>query len=104
MLRDTMERPMQFDGKVPEFLAVADEAGMVVDRIGMIGRHDEIAIEPIHAASVFLDDIADCLPIQKVSWHSLDIFQRHVCTFRSEERRVGKECVSTCRSRWSPYI
>src|SRR3546814_20017889 len=23
--------------------------------------------------------------------------------FRSEERRVGKECVSTCSSRWSPY-
>src|SRR3546814_20598742 len=26
----------------------------------------------------------------------------HGCR-RSEERRVGKECVSTCRSRWSPY-
>src|SRR3546814_19315330 len=26
-----------------------------------------------------------------------------VASFRSEERRVGKECVSTCRSRWSPY-
>src|SRR3546814_11666116 len=26
-----------------------------------------------------------------------------VNTARSEERRVGKECVSTCRSRWSPY-
>src|SRR3546814_4088831 len=27
-----------------------------------------------------------------------------ICSFkRSEERRVGKECVSTCRSRWSPY-
>src|SRR3546814_17846070 len=25
------------------------------------------------------------------------------CDLRSEERRVGKECVSTCRSRWSPY-
>src|SRR3546814_17622871 len=24
-------------------------------------------------------------------------------THRSEERRVGKECVSTCRSRWAPY-
>src|SRR3546814_14139009 len=24
-------------------------------------------------------------------------------SFRSEERRVGKECVSTCRSGWSPY-
>src|SRR3546814_15148383 len=23
---------------------------------------------------------------------------------RSEERRVGKECVSTCRSRWSPHL
>src|SRR3546814_14510073 len=23
---------------------------------------------------------------------------------RSEERRVGKECVSTCRSRWSPFL
>src|SRR3546814_15645635 len=23
--------------------------------------------------------------------------------YRSEERRVGKECVSTCRSRWQPY-
>src|SRR3546814_15507957 len=27
----------------------------------------------------------------------------HVERIRSEERRVGKECVSTCRSRWSPY-
>src|SRR3546814_8899227 len=35
------------------------------------------------------------------------ILHRHLhCTEladRSEERRVGKECVSTCRSRWSPY-
>src|SRR3546814_4483714 len=28
---------------------------------------------------------------------------RHSSHVRSEERRVGKECVSTCRSRWSPY-
>src|SRR3546814_8895989 len=28
---------------------------------------------------------------------------RHQVLCRSEERRVGKECVSTCRSRWSPY-
>src|SRR3546814_19387617 len=27
----------------------------------------------------------------------------HRSPCRSEERRVGKECVSTCRSRWSPY-
>src|SRR3546814_16433384 len=29
--------------------------------------------------------------------------KRHPLARRSEERRVGKECVSTCRSRWSPY-
>src|SRR3546814_19103707 len=28
---------------------------------------------------------------------------RYSTTQRSEERRVGKECVSTCRSRWLPY-
>src|SRR3546814_1437215 len=28
---------------------------------------------------------------------------RFLGRMRSEERRVGKECVSTCRSRWSPY-
>src|SRR3546814_11288210 len=32
--------------------------------------------------------------INKENWQQLA---------RSEERRVGKECVSTCRSRWSPY-
>src|SRR3546814_3493736 len=30
-------------------------------------------------------------------------FQFFARLSRSEERRVGKECVSTCRSRWSPY-
>src|SRR3546814_14992077 len=29
-------------------------------------------------------------------------WQHARCPSRSEERRVGKECVSTCRSRWSP--
>src|SRR3546814_12652744 len=30
-------------------------------------------------------------------------FRQGLAAERSEERRVGKECVSTCRSRWSPY-
>src|SRR3546814_5287584 len=32
-----------------------------------------------------------------------ELDQQAVAFRRSEERRVGKECVSTCRSRWSPY-
>src|SRR3546814_9667380 len=31
------------------------------------------------------------------------MFSEPLADDRSEERRVGKECVSTCRSRWSPY-
>src|SRR3546814_18791962 len=31
------------------------------------------------------------------------VFNARADDARSEERRVGKECVSTCRSRWSPY-
>src|SRR3546814_12886075 len=31
-----------------------------------------------------------------------EVRHEFVNTSRSEERRVGKECVSTCRSRWSP--
>src|SRR3546814_15397969 len=34
---------------------------------------------------------------------ALERVGRLVGASRSEERRVGKECVSTCRSRWSPY-
>src|SRR3546814_11039108 len=41
-------------------------------------------------------DRSDCL----LDWEA----QRRVIEKkRSEERRVGKECVSKCRSRWSPY-
>src|SRR3546814_10984989 len=40
-------------------------------------------------------------PLAASAWK----FHRHAgrVVRRSEERRVGKECVSTCRSRWSPY-
>src|SRR3546814_20810353 len=34
---------------------------------------------------------------------TVDIRHPEAEIMRSEERRVGKECVSTCRSRWAPY-
>src|SRR3546814_7066545 len=34
---------------------------------------------------------------------TLDEIRAIMAELRSEERGVGKECVSTCRSRWSPY-
>ena len=34
---------------------------------------------------------------------NVDVQQEDGTIIRSEERRVGKECEVTCRSRWSPY-
>src|SRR3546814_17392726 len=39
----------------------------------------------------------------KIGRVSPPVCREHTCRGRSEERRVGKECVSTCRSRWSRY-
>src|SRR3546814_16904086 len=36
-------------------------------------------------------------------WHAARQYTLDRHQFRSEERRVGKECVSTCSTRWSPY-
>src|SRR3546814_14275954 len=47
----------------------------------------------------FLLDLA-AAPVDAIHRPAADIFL-HIG--RSEERRVGKEGVSTCRSRWSPY-
>ena len=45
-------------------------------------------------------DIAPLFPQLK---KFLDFWQSELDGARSEERRVGKECPSKCRSRWSPY-
>src|SRR3546814_2813467 len=62
-----------------------------------------------------LDDVSSIPPARRfllglLSSQSVSAFDRCSSTWlviswiasRSEERRVGKECVSTCRSRWSP--
>src|SRR3546814_15543783 len=44
------------------------------------------------------ESYADVLPSDNRTSRSMRVSAKQ----RSEERRVGKECVSTCRSRWSP--
>src|SRR3546814_13484590 len=60
---------------------------------------------PASATKVGVGGLATRSQIDRLS---LLIKRRQLCassirSSRSEERRVGKECVSTCRSRWSPY-
>src|SRR3546814_1206494 len=49
-------------------------------------------------SALVLDDVA-----KQMEAGDERIFGVMVVMPRSEERRVGKECVSTCRSRWSQY-
>src|SRR3546814_12916342 len=57
----------------------------------------DLALPADRAAAAFaINDAA----LAEVIGRHLDA---HGVADRSEERRVGKECVSTCRSRWSPY-
>src|SRR3546814_15667531 len=50
-------------------------------------------------------DALQAQDVMRIGWAVHNHFALvHHLTVRSEERRVGKECVSTCRSRWSPYL
>src|SRR3546814_12177150 len=54
--------------------------------------------------AVFLNDASeDFADTRAFLARRIDQVMRFESWKRSEERRVGKECVSTCRSRWSPY-
>src|SRR3546814_3373583 len=66
------------DGE-PQFL------GQVAGELGLAGTR--------RAAEHHVEGLADAV---------LRIGRAALVLVRSEERRVGKECVSTCRSRWSP--
>src|SRR3546814_17679030 len=51
----------------------------------------------------FAVEVVADLRRQHLLGDAFQVVQRLAEGIRSEERRVGKECVSTCRSRWSPY-
>src|SRR3546814_1376263 len=58
---------------------------------------------PISAAQPFISGAISKTINMPNSATVEDCAEAYMQSWRSEERRVGKECVSTCRSRWSPY-
>src|SRR3546814_9818542 len=69
-------------------------------------RMPAIGSKPCTAGQLSLASFSKLLSLSSASFAlSYPCSQPSECTNqrRSEERRVGKECVSTCRSRWSPY-
>src|SRR3546814_9936097 len=66
---------------------------MVADRAGKYGLTSAMRVFLLsYAHTANLHESLGAVPIGRLPGDH-----------RSEERRVGKECVSTCRSRWSPY-
>ena len=71
----------------------------------------EQAVEAYADQGYYNNAIALCGKILRVDPSRTQVFLRlaslhvrkNVLAERSEERRVGKECQSVCRSRWSPY-
>src|SRR3546814_11433148 len=75
---------------------------MALKKAGLTGPNSRIAMEkPIG------HDLPSCREVNEVMGSIFDedrIFRvdHYLGKERSDERRVGKECVRTCRSRWSP--
>src|SRR3546814_5192974 len=82
-----------------EIACLDDETGQILWRHALksysgIARVDNTVIVTDDDGTVWGLDATSGTEI----WKNSDLKYRQ----RSEERRVGKECVSTCRSRWSP--
>src|SRR3546814_4606241 len=69
-----------------------------------IFRRSELRLPSLELQSAFARRVGQRLdaPVEQET-AAVEHDLRHAGLLRSEERRVGKECVSTCRSRWSPY-
>src|SRR3546814_12684808 len=88
------------------FFELAHDVG---DRAGLLADRD---VDALHARRLLVDDRVDrqrglaglTIADDQLALTAADRHHRvDGLVARSEERRVGKECVSTCRSRWSPY-
>src|SRR3546814_14932389 len=76
------------------------EWGVRLDEALFLGGRAKGPCLDVFGADIFFDD----------SLHNIDSARQHVAPgnvphgVRSAERRVGKACVSTCKSRWSRYL
>src|SRR3546814_19465044 len=86
----TAER-LGHEGKTPLYAAIGGRLAAIVAVADPIKDTTPDAIAALHSLGL------------KVAMITGDNQRTAEAIARSEERRVGKECVSTCRSRWSPY-
>src|SRR3546814_16378483 len=86
--------------KITRSEPVAFDVGL---RAPLTGRYVVAEAAYRKEAILYWTRIGDALPVSRLDQQMSKLEAALDGVVRSEERRVGKECVSTCRSGWSPY-
>src|SRR3546814_18686199 len=73
------------------------------DTVGRLGGDEFVVVLERVSSPTCVAAIAENLRARLNVPFDLDGTHLQITSSRSEERRVGKECVRTCRSRWSPF-
>src|SRR3546814_18820512 len=84
-------------------LTTAIRVSALIRRVNSEGGHATVLSKGDATAGAILLILCERGRNQRFFERTLDQNGAYRWGRRSEERRVGKECVSTCRSRWSPY-
>src|SRR3546814_16050490 len=84
----------------PSFVMSASFTNQVLAQIELWTRRDQYE-NKVYVLPKHLDEKVAALHLEKVGAKLTRLSDKQA-EYRSEERRVGKEWVSTCRSRWSP--
>src|SRR3546814_18271449 len=96
---DALERFSAITDAYTKFTRLQDS------RLGALANGEDISDRDEHGFQKLREELTEM--VEAVHFHNAKIEylvdQLYSYNRRSEERRVGKECVSTCRSRWSPY-
>src|SRR3546814_15087823 len=86
-----------------DLFRTTDSAALISERLVKYAQQLLSAVAYMHSKDVIHEDIKpENILVDKHGFLKVADFGLS-SQGRSEERRVGKECVSTCRSRWSPY-
>src|SRR3546814_15400879 len=93
---------------LPFALAIAAQGACLGWRVYLLSPFGPNEPPPLSGLIYIRDPIASAFAaVRPDQWTAVaiathDLELDHAVLMRSEERSVGKECVSTCRSRWSP--